>query len=121
MTTTTRTAAPLLKDYILAKKYSYFFTRTDLFKSQQLVQTAHVALDLGVMLTAREANHLFFVNCEAKNLDDIYRIMDICHQYNIEYVKYRDSYFDDEITAIATFPIGEDLRSHFRGENLLKL
>lgn len=99
----------------MSKKYSYFFTRTDLSKSQQVVQTAHVALELGVMLSPREANHLFFVNCGASDLNEIYAIMDICHNADIEYVVYRDSYYDDQITAIATFPIKNEQRLVFRG------
>ena len=104
------------------KKYAYFITRTDMSKSQQLVQTAHVALELGVMLTPREANHLFFCNLAVPYLDDLYDVMDKLHDANIEYVVYRDSYYNDEITAIATFPItGAEQRAVFKGLPLIKL
>lgn len=104
------------------KKYSYFVTRTDISKEQQLVQTAHVALALGVMLTPREANHLFFCNLGVPYLSDIYDVMDKLHENNIEYVVYRDSYYDDEITAIATFPItSSEERAVFKGLPLIKL
>lgn len=104
----------------MAKKYAYFFTRTDLSKSQQLVQTAHVALDLGVMLQPREANHLFFVNCAVDDLPGLEAVKDHLHRNDIEYVEYHEGHYN-EITALATFPVSEEQRGIFRGYPLIRL
>lgn len=103
----------------MAKKYAYFVTRTDLSKSQQLVQTAHVALELGNKLTPREANHLFFCNLAVPDLAHLNAVKDLLHTKNIEYVEYHEGHYN-EITAIATFPITEqEQRNVFKGLPLI--
>lgn len=103
----------------MAKKYAYFITRTDFSKSQQLVQTAHVALKLGNKLTPREANHLFFCNLAVPDLAHLNVVKDLLHAKNIEYVEYHEGHYN-EITAIATFPITEqEQRNVFKGLPLI--
>lgn len=105
----------------MAKKYAYFVTRTDISKSQQLVQTAHVALELGNKLTPREANQLHFCNLAVSNLEALEAVKHLLHINNIEYVEYHEGFYN-EITAIATFPITErSQREVFKGLPLIKL
>lgn len=103
----------------MAKKYAYFVTRTDLSKSQQLVQTAHVALELGNKLTPREANQLHFCNLGVADLTALNAVKHLLHISNIEYVEYHEGHYN-EITAIATFPITQqEQRNVFKGLPLI--
>jgi len=91
----------------MTKRYAYFFTRQDIFKEYQLVQTAHVAYKLGSALGKdADADNTYFT----------------C--VGVSGIKYEHFVEPDlnggEMTAIAVHPIDEDKRDILLAFNLLK-
>lgn len=104
----------------MAKRYAYFFTRQDIDPEHQLVQTAHVSLELGSVIPKHEVPGLRFVNC---GVPDEAALHDICHYldgHDIFYVLYRDSFFNNEVTAIGVLPVSQAQREIFKFGRLLK-
>jgi hypothetical protein len=100
--------------------HAYFFVRQDISPEQQAVQTAHVALELGNCLTRRETLGLNFVNCGVPDLQGLETIEMYLIQNEVPFVLYRDSHFNNEITAIATFPVASHQRELFKFAKLLR-
>jgi len=104
------------------KKYSYFFTRQDIRPEQQLVQTAHVAMKLGFNLNEQEdPNNTYFVCVGVRNRDALFAVEKILYKFNFKFeVFYEPDIGNNEMTAIAVYPIDEDKRDILMAFNLLK-
>ena len=107
------------------KHYSYFFTRQDISPEQQLVQTAHSALCLGVRAKEEgvkiEPDTLNFVVVGVRDLAGLLAVQEILEKFDFDYEIFRESHFNDEPTSIAVYPVSEYARGILRAFNTLKL
>lgn len=106
----------------MTKRYAYFFTRQDIFKEYQLVQTAHVAYKLGSMLGDKaDPDNTYFTCVGVRNLEALFAVMSILVKFSIKYEYFTEPDLNGgEITAIAVYPIDEDKRDILLAFNLLK-
>jgi hypothetical protein len=105
---------------VLVRRYSYFFTRQDIFKEYQLVQTAHVALELGSKLTAEQVKDLHFTCCGVEDLEELEAVERVLLSMKVDYVVFREPDIGNEKTAIGVFPVEEHKRGLLRNYNLLR-
>lgn len=126
------------------KTYAYFFTRQDISPEQQIVQTAHAALQLGVnsqRWTMNQWNetredktqpHLLpdlikpedthFTVVGVRDLVALLAVEDILNKFGYRYEKF----FEPDInggtyTSIAVYPIVETARGPLMAFNLLNI
>lgn len=104
------------------KRYAYFFTRQDIFKEYQLVQTAHVAMKLGAKMSKNEdPDNTYFTCVGVRNLEALNAVEKILTTFKFEYEKfYEPDLNGGEYTAIAVHPVDEDKRDVLLAFNLLK-
>jgi hypothetical protein len=107
---------------MMTKRYAYFFTRQDIFKEYQLVQTAHVAYKLGSMLgNNADADNTYFTCVGVRNLEALEAVEKILDTFKYRYEKfYEPDLHDGEYTALAVYPVDEDKRDVLLAFNLLK-
>lgn len=104
------------------KKYAYFFTRQDIFREYQLVQTAHVAYKLGSVL-GKDANpnETYFTCVGVRNLEALAAVEKILIKFGFKYEKFFEPDLNEgEYTAIAVHPVDEDKRDILLAFNLLR-
>jgi hypothetical protein len=106
----------------MTKRYAYFFTRQDIFKEYQLVQTAHVAYKLGCMMgKGADPDNTYFTCVGVRNLEALNAVAKILDQFNFHYEVFIEPDLNNgEMTAIAVYPIDEDKRDILLAFNLLK-
>ena len=104
------------------KKYLYIFTRQDIFKEYQLVQSSHVAYKLGSVLGKdADADHTYFTCVGVRNLEALLAVEKILFAFGIKYEYFIEPDLNGgEMTAIAVHPIDEDKRDILLAFNLLK-
>jgi len=106
----------------MTKRYVYFFTRQDIFKEYQLVQTAHVAYKLGSMLgDSADADNTYFTCVGVRNADALVAVQTILQKFGIKYEMFFEPDLNEgEYTALAVYPVDEDKRDVLLAFNLLK-
>jgi hypothetical protein len=106
----------------MTKRYAYFFTRQDIFKEYQLVQTAHVAYKLGAVLGKNaDADNTYFTCVGVRNLEALEAVQKILVKFDIKHEFFIEPDLNGgEPTAIAVHPIDEDKRDILLAFNLLK-
>jgi hypothetical protein len=106
----------------VTKRYAYFFTRQDIFREYQLVQTAHVALKLGAKLGENEyPDNIYFTCVGVRNLEALEAVEKILSKFGFRYEKFFEPDLNEgEYTAIAVYPVDEDKRDVLLAFNLLK-
>jgi hypothetical protein len=102
------------------RRYSYFFTRQDIFPEYQLVQTAHAALELGVLIGPDAAKDLYFTCCGVKDLKELEEVEELLTNLGYTFVTFREPDIGNQKTAIAVYPIWENQRGQLRNFNLLR-
>ena len=104
------------------KRYAYFFTRQDIFKEYQLVQTAHVAMKLGTKLGKDEdPDNTYFTCVGVRNLEALVAVEKILQKFGFKYEKFFEPDLNEgEYTALAVHPVDEDKRDVLLAFNLLK-
>ena len=104
------------------KRYLYTFTRQDIFREYQLVQTSHVAYKLGSVLGKdADADNTYFTCVGVRNLDALVAVEKILYEFGFKYEHFIEPDLNDgEMTAIAVHPIDEDKRGVLLAFNLLK-
>lgn len=126
------------------KTYAYFFTRQDLSPEQQIVQTAHAALQLGInsqRWTMNEWNetredktqpHLLpdlikpedthFTVVGVRNLEALLAVESILDKFGYRYERFFEPDLNNgEPTSIAVYPIAETSRGPLMAFNLLNI
>lgn len=118
------------------KYYSYFFTRQDISPEQQLVQTAHVALKLGVNAakpldkgvtynipheTDINPDETYFTCVGVRNLAGLYGVIQILDKFGFRYEVFYESDMNNEPTAVAVYPISEFMKGPLEAFNLLRM
>jgi hypothetical protein len=106
----------------MTKRYAYFFTRQDIFKEYQLVQTAHVAYKLGSKMGKdADPDNTYFTCVGVRNLEALKAVATILDQFSIYYEVFIEPDLNNgEMTAIAVYPRDEDKRDILLAFNLLK-
>jgi hypothetical protein len=118
--------------------YTYVFVRQDLSPEQQIVQASHVTFQLGVhsqrewdmgadtghvpfvKFTGVVPEETYFVVIGVRNLQALEAVSDILKQFKFMH----ELFYENDIrehTAIATYPVREDLRGPLHAFNLLKV
>lgn len=111
----------------MMKRYAYFFTRQDIFREYQLVQTAHVAFKLGYLASDTEnPDHTYFTCIGVRDLEALVAVKKILEKFGFKYEIFNEpdmaneDYPTGQITAIAVHPVDEDKRDILLAFNLLK-
>ena len=121
----------------MTKKYAYFFTRQDIFPEYQLVQTAHVALKLGVKASnyvkvdkrpVKPYQHFdfnpsetYFTCIGVRDLTALDAVMDILNKYELEFELFSEPDLNNgEITSVGVYPVDESARGFLLAFDLLK-
>lgn len=104
------------------KRYCYFFTRQDIFREYQLVQTAHVAMKLGTKLGKNDdPDNTYFTCVGVRNLEALEAVEKILTKFGFKYEKFFEPDLNDgEYTALAVHPVDEDKKDVLLAFNLLK-
>lgn len=104
------------------KRVAYFFTRQDIFKEYQLVQTAHAAMKLGAKLDKNEdPDNTYFTCIGVRNLEALEAVEKILTQFGFKYEKFFEPDLNGgEYTALAVYPVDEEDRGVLLAFNLLK-
>lgn len=107
------------------KYYSYFFTRQDISPEQQIVQTAHAALKLGVNsheITSKiDPDQTYFTLVGVRNIEALDAVIDILNTYKFKYEVFFEPDLGDTPTSVALYPIAEYNRGPLMAFNLLKI
>lgn len=111
-------------------RYVYTFTRQDIFKEYQLVQTAHVTMKLGCKLgamasqlgyTQDDPDNTYFTCIGVRNLEALEAVEKILTAFDFEYEVFVEPDLNGgEKTAIAVYPVDEDRRDVLLAFDLLK-
>ena len=108
----------------MTKRYAYFFTRQDIFKEYQLVQTAHVAMKLGYALGSDvtvDPDNTYFTCVGVRNLEALVAVEKILYEFGFKYEHFIEPDLNGgEMTAIVVHPVDEDKRDILLAFNLLK-
>lgn len=106
------------------KRYVYTFTRQDIFREYQLVQTAHVAMKLGYALGSDvtvDPDNTYFTCVGVRNLEALEAVEKILTKFGFKYEKFFEPDLNEgEYTALAVHPVDEDKRDVLLAFNLLK-
>ncbi len=107
----------------MVKYYVYFFTRQDISPEQQLVQTAHAALKLGIKIDEEKLNpdETYFAVVGVRNLEALEAVGEILENFNYKFEIFQEPDLKNEVTSIATYPIPQHERGPLLAFNLLKL
>jgi hypothetical protein len=100
--------------------YTFIFVRQDLNKEIQVVQSSHAALVLGHKLKEHDPHKLNFVICGAKDLTELNDIKNHIACEGIETVEFTEPDLNNEITAIASFPMTVSKKRCMRRYKILK-
>jgi hypothetical protein len=100
--------------------YTFIFVRQDLNKEIQVVQSSHAALVLGHKLKDHDPHKLNFVVCGAKDLSELMDIKNHIATEGIETVEFVEPDIDNEVTAIASFPMSVSKKRCMRHYKILK-
>lgn len=126
------------------KTYAYFFTRQDISPEQQIVQTAHAALQLGInsqRITKNEwnetrdvtpqphvlpdlikAENTHFTVVGVRNLEALDAVSAILTKFGYRYEMFFEPDLNNgEPTAIAVYPITDTARGPLLAFNLLNV
>ena len=117
----------------MEKNYCYFFTAQNMSAEQQLVQTAHVALKLGVLSTRQVApvtdvtpvgkfdpDNTYFTVIGVRNEDALLAVKLILDKFGYQYETFYEP-DQEQVTSIALYPILESQRGPLMAFNLLKM
>ena len=102
------------------QNHEYIFTRRDLSVGQRVVQTAHALWEAKQFHDQAHLEHPHLVVLGVENEQELISVTHYLDSLNISYAGFRESYFDNELTAVATQPIFQDQRQLFSNYSLLQ-
>lgn len=99
-----RRGKSFVKDNLLDnyKGYLYCFVRTDISPQQQAVQMSHVCIEAQKKFSPSRHPSIVAIGTKKKKIKNI---IQECIDNEINFVIFRDTIFDNEITAVATEPL----------------
>lgn len=96
------------------KYWAYVFLRTDLPISQQAIQAAHAALELGIKYGPSPDGHPSLVFLETKSSAELHEALLTMASRGIQTFQFHEPYQDWGLTAFACEPIPEHNRRLFK-------
>lgn len=99
--------------------YTFVFIRQDLSKEQQVVQSAHATLVLGSKLQGYDHTKLNFVVCGAKDLSELNQVKEHINGNGMETVEFTEPDLNNEVTALASFPMSVSKKRCMRRYKIL--
>jgi hypothetical protein len=95
------------------------FVRKDLSLSQQMCQAAHAAHEAGIHLGDKNSISSVVI-CTIPNEQELLRLQDKLTQRDIRTVIFREPDIENQPTAIATEPLGAEVRRYLSSYPLWK-
>ncbi len=102
-------------------RYVYILIRKDLSFEQQVVQSAHAAIEAAHHLIPPELEHPHLCLCGVKGEIQLQAAADRLDQAGIKYRAFIEPDIGDQWTALATESVSGEDRRHFKRYNCLKL
>ena len=96
--------------------YTYLFIRRDLSGPQQIVQSAHAALNAG----KRFGSHSHLVLIDTSSEQELFRTASHLNDHEIEFEMFHEPDHDTGYTAICTQPLTGDQRKPLRRFKLMQ-
>lgn len=98
----------------------YILTRSDLPVSHQAVQATHAAIEAGRKgLIPADGDHPYLVELTVPSEQHLANMLCTLELAKIPHIAYREPDLGDSLTAIATAPVAQEQRRHFRRWKLL--
>jgi peptidyl-tRNA hydrolase len=101
------------------KQYMYIAVRKDLSRSQQVVQSAHAAIEASAQYHSEQQEHPSVIVLGVKNESKLHKFKDYVEENSLKYKLFREPDMDNELTAVAVFPVSEDQKKMFKKYQLL--
>lgn len=102
--------------------YHYVFVRQDISIEQQMVQAGHACTEVGYAI--REAGesieNLHMCLIGVLNVEELAKAQTVLTRNDIKHVAFFEPDMDNQMTAIATYPIGHRKRRFLRGFKRLR-
>ncbi len=97
----------------------YVFVRKDLSHPQQVVQASHACIEATKAYLDPQLEHPHLVVVGVNDESRLFKTASKLDKIGIRYKTFIEPDRDDEATAIATEPIFDDARHHFKNYTLL--
>ena len=103
------------------KEYAFIFVRKDISPEQIIVQSNHASIELGHRLSAAglSITNLHIALIGVDNLSALETASDLLRENDFQYVFFLEPDMDDEVTAIASYPIKNSEKRFLRGYDKL--
>lgn len=98
----------------------YILVRRDLSPEQILVQSCHAVAESARKFVPIDMEHPHFVVCGVKDETALKKAYRKIQEQNIQCCAFYEADIGDQMTALATEPVYEATRRHFRNYQLLK-
>jgi hypothetical protein len=100
-------------------QYVYILVRKDLSREQVCVQSCHAALEASRHFINPQEHHPSIVILQVANEDELNVASKHLTENGIRFKEFRESYYQNSLTAIATEMISGPQRAHLKGYSLL--
>ncbi len=101
------------------KPYMYIAIRQDLSPSQQIVQSAHAAIEASKRYHLSSNIHPSVIVLRVKNEKALDKFKEYVHTTNLPHEEFREPARNNEITSVAVYPVYDEQRKLFRKYRLL--
>lgn len=98
----------------------YILVRRDLSPEQMLVQSCHAVAEAARNFVPSDMEHPHFVVCGVKDEAALKKAYRKIQEQDIRCCAFYEADIDDQMTALATEPVYDTARLHFRNYQLLK-
>jgi hypothetical protein len=98
----------------------YVLVRKDLSLPQQAVQSCHAAIEATRLFISPTQQHPHLVLCGVRDESALKREVCRLELDGVRFAPFYEPDRDNELTAIATEPIADSAKRHFRRYNLLE-
>ncbi len=102
------------------KRYMYVAVRRDLSHGQQVVQSCHAAIEASKRYHLSRQEHPSVIVLGVKSEKGLDNFTKYVHDQGFHYEMFREPDRDNELTAVAVFPVSEDQKTMFKKFQLLR-
>lgn len=105
-----------MKEFLqIDKTYIYAIVRRDLIPVQVVVQAAHATIEVARSgLIPENSDHPSLIICSVKDEEELISFSKILSDKNIIFKPFYEADLNDSLTAIATEPVPQAKRKHFK-------
>jgi len=101
------------------KTYMYIAVRRDLTRPQQVVQASHAAIEASKQYHSHEQEHPSVIVLGMKTESKLEKFIEYVKEKSFEHKEFREPDKDNELTAVAVFPVSESDKELFKKYQLL--